>query len=195
MGLVGSGERELASIRDIPAAELLDVSASRSSSEIPAYMNGMPGCLDEYPDAKAYIVDALSTTRMDLMDMAERCARIQQIINILMDLCKIHIGGGNFPGAHVGKVCMEEGAIFILIHAEVEEQIEIPFDAVLKPQDINIDLPPKAYYPDQGVRMNPIMTGTGITLHQRKIDINHIRHIMNICIRLSYKWREGGCVN
>ena len=191
MGLIGSGERALASIRDIPAAELLDVSVSWNSSEIPAYMNGMPGCLDEYPDAKAYIVDALRTTRMDLMDMAERCARIQQIINILMDLCKIHIGGGNFLGAHVGKVGIGEGAIFIPIHAEVEEQIEIPFDAALKPQDINIDLPPKAYYPDQGVRTSLTLSGPGITLHQRKVDINHIRHIMNICIRLSYKWREG----
>lgn len=130
---------------------------------------------------------------MDLMDMAERCARIQQIINILMDLCKIDIGGNSLLyGAHVGKVCMGEGAIFILIHAEVKDQVEILYGAALNPMDMNIDLPPKAYYPDQGVRTNPIMTGTGITLHQRKVDINHIRHIMNICIRLSYKWREGG---
>lgn len=191
MGLVGSGERELASIRDIPAAELLDVTVSWSSSDIPAYMNGMPGCLDEYPDAKAYIVDTLLTTRMDLMDMAERYARIQQIINILMDLCKIHIGGGNFPGAHVGKVCMGEGAIFIPIHAEVKNQINIPCGAALEPMDMNIDLPPKAYYPDEGVRTSLVMSGPGITLYNRNIDIVHIQHVMTMCIRLSYKWREG----
>lgn len=192
MGLVGSGERALASIRDIPANELLDVSVSWNSSEIPVYMNGMPGCLDEYPDAKLYIVDALRTTRMDLMDMAERCARIQQIINILMDLCKIDIGENSlFYGAHVGKVCIGEGTIFTPIHAEVKNQINIPCGAALKPQDMNIDLPPKAYYPDEGVRTSLVMSGPGITLYNRNVDINHIRHIMTMCIRLSYKWREG----
>lgn len=194
MGLIGSGEKALASIEDIPAIELLETTISWNTTDKLVYMNGMPHCLDEFPDVKSYIVRTLLEARkpMSLMDIADRCARIQSLINILIDLCKIDIAGDiPFYGAYVGKVHIGHGTIIALIMAEANMQIEVPVDAELRTQDIHIDLPPKECYPDHGLNMNPVMSGSGIILHKAKMNVDCIQHITTLNIRLSSRWREG----